>query len=465
MLLFRGDALALLMQATDQHRTARNVACTKPSKVMKQRDAGTTHELEPNLSAQEPLGSEALALRYAKSRALFERAQEIIPGGIHLSGRALVDPDSTPMYFDWAQGCRIRDVDGREYIDYLMAFGAVLIGYAQPDVERAAFEQAARGRLLSMNHPLHARFVETLIARFPGAEMGVFFRSGSEATTAALRIARAYTGRRSAARSGYHGWHDWCLPREAFVPAGLEEQVPEFQASDPASLASVLEAKPGSFAAVIVAPEMVLPFEPAVLHELQRVARAHGAVFIMDEVKTALRIEPGSISERVGLVPDLLTASKALGNGFAVAALVGKRDIMRAGAGMHYSATFHGDTSAMAAALETIRLIDALGVQAHADTLGRLLIDGLNALAARHRVHAVAYGEPLPAMPFLRFKYPGATENERAIATFYRTMLLRGVLMHPRHMWFISAAHTRADIAVTLEAADAAFAELAAIPA
>jgi glutamate-1-semialdehyde aminotransferase len=418
-------------------------------------------EIEHHGVEAKAFDAEASLARYQQSKALFERAQEIIPGGIHLSGRPLVDPASSPMYFDDAQGCRIRDVDGHEYIDYLMAYGAVLIGYAHPAVEQAAFEQASRGRLLSMNHPLHVRFVETLVARFPGAEMGLFFRSGSEATTAALRIARHYTGRRSAARSGYHGWHDWCLPREPFVPAGLDEQVPEFRAGDPSSLAAVLEAKPGSFAAVIVAPEMVLPFDPAVFHELKRIAHVHGAVFIMDEVKTALRVEPGSVAERVGLVPDLLASSKALGNGFAVAALVGKRSVMQAGCGMHYSATFHGDTSSMAAALETIRLIDALDVQAHVDRLGRRLIDGLNALAARHDVRAVAYGEPLPAMPFLRFQYASAAETSRASDTFYRSMLTRGVLMHPRHMWFISASHTPSDIALTLQAADEAFALLA----
>ena len=149
------------------------------------------------------------------------------------------------MYFERAQGCRIRDIDGHEYIDYLMAFGAVLIGYAQPEIERAAFEQAARGRLLSMNHPLHVQFIETLIGRFPGADMGAFFRSGSEATTAALRIARRYTDRRSVARSGYHGWHDWCLPRESFVPAGLDERS-GIRASEPSSLATVLEAGPAA---------------------------------------------------------------------------------------------------------------------------------------------------------------------------------------------------------------------------
>jgi glutamate-1-semialdehyde aminotransferase len=399
---------------------------------------------------------ELARVRYERSRALFSRAAELIPGGIHLSGRPLVDPDTTPMYFDHGQGCRIRDVDGHEYVDYLMAFGACFLGYARPEVERAAFEQAARGRLLSMNHPLHVRFVEQLVARFPGAEMGVFFRTGSEATTAALRVARRATHRRFVARSGYHGWHDWCLPREDFVPEGLDAQVPEFDARDPSSLARTLEARPNGFAAVIVAPEMVLPYDPQVFHELQRVAHAHGALFIMDEVKTALRVAPGSISARAGLRPDLLTASKALGNGFAVAGLVGPRRVMQAAAGMHYSATFHGDTAAMAAALETMRLIDALDAQAHTERLGTSLIDGLNALARELELPARAYAEPLPAMPFFRFEHKDLAVNRCIEQAFYREMLAAGFLLHPRHMWFISAAHRAVDIEATVQAARAA---------
>jgi glutamate-1-semialdehyde 2,1-aminomutase len=150
--------------------------------------------------------------RYPRSEACYERARQVIPGGIHLSGRPLLDPQTSPMYFDRASGCRVFDVDGNQYIDYLMAFGAYLLGYAHPEVEAAAFAQAQRGRLISLNHPQHVEFIEALLPRFPGMEMGVFFKTGSEATTAALRIARRHTGRRRVARCGYHGWHDWCLP-------------------------------------------------------------------------------------------------------------------------------------------------------------------------------------------------------------------------------------------------------------
>jgi len=394
-----------------------------------------------------------LGNRYVESRALYERASRVIPGGIHLSGKPLVDVATTPMYFARAKGARIWDVDGNEYIDYLMAFGAIFLGYAREEVERAAFEQAGRGHLLSLNHPLHVDFIEALLPLFPGAEMGIFLRTGSEATTAALRVARKFTGRRRVARCGYHGWHDWCLPLETFVPEGLAGQVPEFNANDPATLEAVLRAYPGEVAAVILAPEMVLPHEPAVFRRLADLTRRAGALFIMDEVKTGLRIAPNSVSERVQVVPDLLTISKALGNGWPVAAVLGRSEVLQVAAGMHYSATFHGDTAAMAAALATLSLIRSLDVQAHVFRLGQALIDVLNALARELSLPAHAFGEPLPPMPFFRFIDPDPVRNAALTRCFFREVLARGVLLHPRHLWFLSAAHTDEDIARTLEAA------------
>ena len=362
------------------------------------------------------------------------------------------------MYFERGRGARIHDVDGHAYIDWLMAFGPYLLGYAHDEVDRAAEVQGRAGRLLSMNHPMHLTFIEALLPRLPGAEMGIYFRTGSDATTAALRIARRATGRRRVARCGYHGWHDWCLPLEGFVPAGLDAQVTEFRAGDPSTLEAILRDGQGPLAAVIVAPEMVLPHDPAIFHRLAALTRAHGAVLVMDEVKTALRIAPGSVCARIGLVPDLVTVSKALGNGWAVAAVLGRREVMEHGAGMHYSGTFHGDTAAMAAALTVLDIVDRDGAAAHVDRIGARLLDGLRAVAATHGLAAEAYGEPLPAMPFFRFRDPDADRNARLTATFYREVLARGVLLHPRHMWFPSLAHTDADVDRTLEVADEAMA-------
>lgn len=393
-----------------------------------------------------------LRQRYARSTALYQRAQRVIPGAHHLSGRPLIDPQTTPTYFERGAGCRIHDVDGHEYVDYLMAFGAHLHGYAREEVEEAAARQGRRGALLSLNHPLHVELIEALLPRLPGAEVAAFFKTGSEATTAALRIARAHTGRRAVVRAGYHGWHDWCLPLEPYVPAGLAEQVLEFRATDPDSLKQILDQHGPRVAAVILAPEMVVPFEPATFHELRRLTQAAGALFIMDEVKTGLRIHPGSVCQRIDLVPDLLVVSKALANGWPLALTAGSARIMSAADGMHYSATFHGDARAIAACLETVRLIDAEQTPRHIEALGQRLIDGLNQLARELGVPAHAYAEPLPAMPFFRFTDADAERSAQLTRWFYREVLARGVLLHPRHLWFIAGAHTSADIDQTLAA-------------
>jgi glutamate-1-semialdehyde aminotransferase len=249
------------------------------------------------------------------------------------------------------------------------------------------------------------------------------------------------------------------------VPAGLDAQVLEFDANDPDTLSAVFRTQPRDIAAVIIAPEMVLPFQPELLHAVARITREHEALLIMDEVKTALRIFPGSVSARIGLVPDLITVSKALGNGWPIALTAGRRDVMEAGAGMHYSATFHGETAAMAAALETLRLIEEQGVQQHVERLGQLLLDGLNRLIARLDVPAIAYPEPLAAMPFFRFTHPDRARCELLTAWFFREVLARGELLHPRHLWFISGAHQVEDIDRTLEACDFALRQaLAFVP-
>ena len=394
--------------------------------------------------------------RYITSQTWLARAANVIPGAHHLSGRVLTSPERSPMYLESGKGCRIKDVDGHEYIDYLMAFGAFLVGYADPEVDAAAREELARGSLLSMNRPQHVLFAEALVKRFAAADMAVLLKTGSEATTAALRIARRYTGRRRIARAGYHGWHDWCLPLDPSVPAGLDTQILEFNSNAPGSLEALFTAYPGEIAAIILAPEMVLPPKREVFQAFQNTAHRHGALFVLDEVKTAFRTAPGSVQARLQLMPDLTTVSKALGNGWPVAAVVGRRGVMECAAGMHLSATYHGDTAAMAAALATLRIVEERGVAQHVWDLGQRLLDGLNMIARDLDVPAVSFGEPFPPMPFLRFEHPDPETNNALRTAFYEAMLVRGVLLHPRHMWFISYAHKAADIDITLEHARSA---------
>jgi glutamate-1-semialdehyde aminotransferase len=398
--------------------------------------------------------------RYRSSRACLHRAQRLVAGSHHLSGRPLL-PEQPPLYLVQGKGCRVVDVDGHAYIDYVMAYGAYVLGYADDEVDQAAFAQARRGSLLSLNHPLHLEFAERLLAWFPAADMAMFVKTGSEATTAALRIARRATGRRKVVRCGYHGWHDWCLPLEPFVPEGLTEQVLEFVADDPSSLARVLAEHPGEIAAVIVAPEMVVPGRPEPFHHIAALARTAGALLVLDEIKTAFRIRPGSVQRLYDLRPDLTTVSKALGNGWPIAAVLGRRDVMEHAAGLHCSATYHGDTAAMSAALRTLELIVERGVLDHVWTQGERLIEGLGAAAARHGLPMHAFGEPLPPMPMLRVTLADASARDRIGHTFFHEMMIRGVLLHPRHLWFVSHAHHAQDIDATLERADEAMAATA----
>lgn len=337
-----------------------------------------------------------------------------------------------------------------------MAYGAVVLGYARPEVDQAAWREISRGMLISMNHPLQARFLEAVLRRFPAAEMGYFMKTGSEATTAAVRLARRFTGRRKVIRCGFHGWHDWCFGGDRSTPAGISEQVITLDPVSPEALAQLLAGHRDEVAAVIMAPEMVMPLVRPTMQALIEVTHDHGALFVLDEIKTGFRTRGGSAQHLLDVRPDLTTLSKALGNGWPVSAVIGRADVVRAGQGLHLSATFHGETAAMAAALENLEIMEREHVPDRLWRLGERLIDGLNDIARRLRAPARAYGEPLPMMPFLAFTHADEQVNRRLRHAFYGEMFQRGVLLHPRHLWYTCFDHTDADIDHALAAAEAA---------
>ena len=396
---------------------------------------------------------------FARSHAIFRAAHDVLPGGVPAGGTPLLSNGKAPLYFERGSGCHIWDVDGNEYVDYILAYGAVLLGYANPEVDAAASREVANGMLLSMNHPLHGRFLEAVLRRFPAADMGYFMKTGSEATTAAVRLARRYTGRRKIVRCGFHGWHDWCFPDDGSTPAGIAEQVLPLHDITAHGLERLLSQNIDQIAAVIVAPEMVMPLDREAINSLIETAHAHGALFILDEIKTGFRTLSGSVQTYLNVHPDITTLSKALGNGWPVSTVIGRKEIMQAGQGIHLSATYHGDTTGMAAALANLAVLDRENVASHVWQLGTRLIDGLNVIAKRHRVPARAYGEPVPSMPFMAFIHADQDINNKLIDAFYTRMFQLGVLLHPRHLWYISFAHTEGDIDTTLACADRAMSE------
>ena len=300
------------------------------------------------------------------SAALLERARKVIPGAI--PGIRSPDnfvPGSYPTLLAGGKAGRITDVDGNEYVDLLLGYGPIILGHAEPAVDEAAFECARRGFCLNLPQPLMIELAERLAELVPCAEQALFFKTGSDATTAAVRIARAHTGRQLILRCGYHGWHDWCLEEDPGVPLGAEPTVLSFTYNAADELAEQMRVNSGRVAGIVMTPighdfdAQIEPPEPGFLEEVRRLADEHGAVLIFDEVRTGFRVAPGGAQELYGVTPDLTALGKALANGYPITSLVGKRAIMESAEETFISSTYFPNGMEMAAALQTLSMLIA----------------------------------------------------------------------------------------------------------
>jgi glutamate-1-semialdehyde 2,1-aminomutase len=395
-------------------------------------------------------------LSFVRSQALFDRAQEIVAGGT-TQGKApnTLIPGEYPIYAARGQGAHLWDLDGNRFLDWILAYGIIVLGYCDPDVDAAAIREIRDGFAFPLTRPVQNELAELLIEVIPCAEMVHFFRTGSDATTTAVRLARVVTGRDKIVRWGYHGWHDWCCIREAGIPRHVREDTLTFTYNDLDSLEDALKQNRDQVACVIMMPlEIELP-EPGFLAGVKELAHRYGAVFILDEVRSGFHVALGGAQEYYGVVPDLATFSKALSNGYAVSALVGRRDIMQTLSQTYVSSTFFTNSLAMAAAVATIRKLRREQVIPHLWRIGQCLLQGLDRLAGDLGVEARSVG--LPPMPYLVFTYADPEVREAAKYAFYRETARRGILLHPNHHWFVCASHTEQDLAYTLEVCEDAF--------
>ena len=253
-----------------------------------------------------------------------------------------------PTFIEHAQGCRVRDPDGHEWIDYLMAGGAAVLGYAHPEVQSAIARQLTSSAVSSLPHVLESHVTAMLCDLIPGAEMALFGKHGSDACTVAIRTARLHTGRRTILHSGYHGWHDW-YAEEILQPRLKSPSAPRelfgFGLNDTAGFDGLVEQHGDTLAAVILEPaaqartldDPPSDADAAFLRHVADVCRARGAVLIFDEIVTGFRHPKGSVQQATGVIPDLTCLGKALSGGMPLAALVGRRDLMQASArcGVH----------------------------------------------------------------------------------------------------------------------------------
>ena len=409
------------------------------------------------------------------------RARAVTPGGVSSPVRAFGGVGGDPFVVERGEGARIWDVDGREYIDYVLSWGPLALGHAAPAVLDAVSEAMQRGTSFGIPCEAETELAECIVTRMPHVEMLRFVSSGTEATMSAIRLARAATGRDAILKFDgcYHGHADGFLVRagSGVATLGLPDSpgVPPDVAShtlvapfnDADAACRVARATNGRLAAIIVEPVVgnagfIAP-DPAFLPALRTIADDTGALLVFDEVMTGFRIAPGGARERFGVTPDLTTLGKVIGGGLPAAAYGGRRDLMEmmAPTGTVYQAgTLSGNPLAMAAGLATLR---ALTPELHARMAERTarLVTGLRAAAARRGVPFTAdsagsmWGFFFRGEPVRRFTDAKASDVDR-FRRFFHEALARGVYLAPSpfESAFVSAAHGDAEIDLTLERLD-----------
>jgi glutamate-1-semialdehyde aminotransferase len=398
---------------------------------------------------------------HSESAALYERAREVIPGGVPgIRAPQNFVEGAYPVFLAGGSGAYVTDVDGNEYLDMLLGYGPMLLGHACEAVDRAAAARQRAGFCLNLPQPEMVQLAERLVELVPSAEQALFFKTGSDATSAAIRVARAHTGRELVLRCGYHGWHDWCLPGDPGVPGAVTGSILEFRYNDAGQLEELLRRHEGDVAAIIITPvghDFDAQIEPPAEHYLRAVralADASGAVLIFDEVRTGFRLSLGGAQQRYGVTPDLTALGKAMSNGYPVSALVGSRGVMSAACRTFISSTYFPNGLSMAAALATLDILERHGVNEQVAQRGAELAVELERLVARTGLPVSL--SPFPEMPFLFFD-PGLAEGQEARRDrFYAALARHGVFAHPRHHGFLSSCHGEEEVARLLEAIDGA---------
>ncbi len=396
-----------------------------------------------------------------KSKELWSRAERIIPLGTQTlsKGPSQFVQGVCPIYLERGLGAHVWDVDGNEYIDYPMALGPILLGHRDARVDDAIRAQLESGITFTLMHPLEVEVSERIVGMCPGVEAVRFGKSGSDALTAAVRAARAVTGRDHVLVCGYHGWHDWYIgstTRNRGVPRAVQELTTAFRFNDIGDLDRVLAARRGEVAAVVLEPSGAQLPEPGYLQGVVERARRAGAVSILDEVITGFRLAPGGARQRYDVIPDISCYGKALGNGMPISAVAGSWSVMRVFEDVFFSGTHGGETLSLAAAAAVLDTIGDGSVLHEINRMGRLLLQGMSDSVAAHGVAArvSVSGEPERAVVICH------GDDELGVKSWLQQCLADSGMLFNGSM-FISAALSPEDVQRTVSAFDLALAGLA----
>lgn len=359
---------------------------------------------------------------------------------------------SYPLFVRDASGSKFHDLEGREYLDYVMGWGSCLLGYAHPTVQAAIARSLSTTPLAALPYAQELALSEELAGLFPCAEMAAFGKNGSDVTTVAVRLARLATGRTQVLFSGYHGWQDWNtnLPGNATASTS-------FAYGDLSAVDRLLDEHGDTVAAIVVEPAAqvegvegpVRPADAAFLLGLRERCDRAGIVLVFDEIWTGFRYLDGSVQRHVGVTPDLACVGKALGNGMPLAAVVGKRDVFAAAVHrIHYTPTFKGEVYSFAAALAAIEVFKSQDVPRAVWAYGKELMDGITRLCRETGVPARATG--LPVRMVLAFDIEDQRRHVDARTLLTQELLRRG-LLNFRGFLVPSLAHDEADLRRTFE--------------
>ena len=392
------------------------------------------------------------------------RARHVIPGGMWGHMRAAAVPAGYPQFFAGGEGARVRDVDGRSYIDFMCSWGPIILGHRHAEVEAAARAQLDAGDCLDGPTEHAVVLAEKLVATIPHADWALFQKNGSDAMTTCVTLARAGTGRRKVlvARGAYHGAVPWCSPSLIGVTAEDRAHLLHFTYNDISSLDAAVAEAGEDLAAIVVS---AFRHDLGVRQELPtrafaQAARAHcdrlDAALVLDDVRAGFRLNLGGSWENVGVRPDLAGYSKAIANGWPLAAVTGNARFRAAGEQVFVTGSFWYGGAPMAAAVKVIEILERENGPARLEAAGKRFAEGVTGSAARHGFEVSLSGPP--AIPLMQFDDDPEARLGEALC---REALARGVYLHNKHNMFLSLAHTDAVIDEALDAIDKAFAALA----
>ena len=405
-----------------------------------------------------------------KSQELYKKAKKLIPGGTQLLSKRpeMFAPNIWPSYYSKAKGCEVWDLDDKKYKDFsYMGIGANVLGYADDDVNKAVKEAVELGSMCTLNAPEEVELAEVLCDIHPWADMVRYAKSGGESATIAIRIARAYTKKGIILFCGYHGWHDWYLSSNLGdensleghllpglsplgVPKGLKGTSFPFAYNDKKAFDELIKKYDGQIAAVIMEPIRNIYPQDGFLEHIREVTEQKDIVLIFDEISAGFRLCLGGSHIKLGVEPDIALFGKALSNGYPMAAVIGKKQIMEVAQDTFISSTYWTDRVGLKASLATIKKYRDLKVEDVLDKNGETIQDGWKQLAKKHNLDISIMG--IKPLSYFSFNY----KNDKEIKTFFiQEMLKKGFLSTTGY--YASYAHKKSDIEEYLEAVGKVF--------